>query len=37
MNNETQPGYLVFADISGYRSYPAGMETTYIRDIATSY
>ena len=29
MNNETQYGYLVLADISGYRSYQARVELTH--------
>jgi len=33
MNNETQHGYLVLADISGYTSYLAGVELTHARDI----
>ena len=35
MNNETQRGYLVLADISGYTSYLAGTELTHARDILT--
>ena len=35
MNNETQYGYLVLADISGYTSYLAGTELTHARDILT--
>jgi len=35
MNNETQHGYLVLADISGYTSYLAGVELTHARDILT--
>ena len=35
MNNETQHGYLVLADISGYTSYLAGTELTHARDILT--
>jgi hypothetical protein len=33
MNNETQHGYLVLADISGYTSYLAGVELTYGRKM----
>jgi hypothetical protein len=33
MNNETQHGYLVLPNISGYTSYLAGVELTYARDI----
>ena len=33
MNNETQHGYLVLADISGYTSYLAGTELTHARDV----
>jgi hypothetical protein len=33
MNQETQHGYLVLADISGYTSYLAGVELTHARDI----
>jgi hypothetical protein len=33
MNNETQHGYLVLADISGYTSYLAGVELAHARDI----
>ena len=33
MDNETQNGYLVLADISGYTSYVAGTELTHARDI----
>jgi hypothetical protein len=35
MNNDTQHGYLVLADISGYTSYLAGTELTHARDILT--
>ena len=35
MNNETQHGYLVLADISGYTSYLAGTELTHARDVLT--
>ena len=35
MNKETQHGYLVLADISGYTSYLAGVELTHARDILT--
>jgi hypothetical protein len=35
VNNETQHGYLVLADISGYTSYLAGTELTHARDILT--
>ncbi|HEY3476529.1 MAG TPA: DUF2652 domain-containing protein [Anaerolineales bacterium] len=35
MNEETQHGYLVLADISGYTSYLAGVELTHARDILT--
>ena len=35
MNQETQHGYLVLADISGYTSYLAGVELTHARDILT--
>jgi uncharacterized protein DUF2652 len=35
MNNETQHGYLIVADISGYTSYLAGTELTHARDILT--
>jgi len=35
MDNETQHGYLVLADISGYTSYLAGTELTHARDILT--
>jgi Protein of unknown function (DUF2652)/Polyketide cyclase / dehydrase and lipid transport len=35
MNNETQHGYLVVADISGYTSYLAGTELSHARDILT--
>ena len=33
MNNETQHGYLVLADISGYTSYLAGTELTHTREM----
>ena len=33
MNNETQHGYLVIADFSGYTSYLAGVELTHARQI----
>jgi class 3 adenylate cyclase len=33
MNNETQHGYLVLADISGYTSYLAGVELTHAHEI----
>jgi hypothetical protein len=33
MNNETQHGYLVIADISGYTSYLAGTELTHTREM----
>jgi len=35
VNNETQHGYLVLADISGYTSYLAGTELTHARDVLT--
>ena len=35
MNQETQHGYLILADISGYTSYLAGVELTHARDILT--
>ena len=35
MNQKTQHGYLVLADISGYTSYLAGVELTHARDILT--
>src|SRR5688572_32351948 len=35
MNQETEHGYLVLADISGYTSYLAGVELTHARDILT--
>jgi hypothetical protein len=35
MNQDTQHGYLVLADISGYTSYLAGVELTHARDILT--
>src|SRR5215207_3212485 len=35
MNQQTQHGYLVLADISGYTSYLAGVELTHARDILT--
>ena len=35
MNNETQHGFLVLADISGYTSYLAGVELTHAQDILT--
>ena len=35
MNNETQRGYLVLADISGYTSYLAGAELDHARDVLT--
>jgi len=35
MNIETQHGFLVVADISGYTSYLAGTELTHARDILT--
>ena len=34
MNNETQHGYLVLADISGYTSYLAGVELTHSREMS---
>jgi hypothetical protein len=33
MNNETQHGYLVLADISGYTTYLAGVELTHAREM----
>jgi hypothetical protein len=33
MNNETQHGYLLLADISGYTSYLAGVELTHAHEI----
>jgi hypothetical protein len=33
MNNETQHGYLVLADISGYTCYLAGVELTHTREM----
>lgn len=33
MNNETQHGYLVLADSSGYGSYLAGVELTHAREM----
>ena len=33
MNNETQHGYLVLADISGYTSYLVGVELTHTREM----
>lgn len=35
MNDNTQHGYLVLADISGYTSYLAGTELTHARDVLT--
>jgi len=35
MKNETQHGYLVLADISGYTPYLVGTELTHARDILT--
>lgn len=35
MDNETQRGYLILADISGYTSYLAGTELSRARDILT--
>jgi hypothetical protein len=35
MNHETQHGYLILADISGYTSYLAGVELVHARDILT--
>ena len=35
MNNETQHGYLVLADISGYTSYLVGTELEHARDVLT--
>jgi hypothetical protein len=35
MNQQTQHGYLVLADISGYTSYLAEVELTHARDILT--
>jgi class 3 adenylate cyclase len=35
MSNETQHGYLVLADISGYTSYLVGTELTHARDVLT--
>jgi hypothetical protein len=33
MNNETQRGYLVLADITGYTSYLAGTELEHAQDV----
>jgi hypothetical protein len=33
MNNETQHGYLVLADISGYTCFLAGVELTHAREM----
>ncbi len=33
MNQETQHGYLILADISGYTSYLAGVELTHAREM----
>ena len=33
MNNETQHGYLVLSEISGYTSYLAGVELTHTREM----
>jgi hypothetical protein len=35
MNKDTQHGYLVLADISGYTSYLAGTELDHARDVLT--
>jgi hypothetical protein len=35
MNQETQNGYLILADISGYTSYLAGVELTHAQDVLT--
>jgi hypothetical protein len=35
MNSETQHGYLVLADISGYTSYLVGTELDHARDVLT--
>jgi hypothetical protein len=35
MTNDTQHGYLVLADISGYTSYLVGTELTHARDVLT--
>jgi len=35
MNNETQHGYLVLADISGYTAYLVGTELEHARDVLT--
>lgn len=35
MDNETQHGYLVLADISGYTSYLVGTELDHARDVLT--
>lgn len=35
MNNKTQNGYLVLADISGYTSYLVGTELDHARDVLT--
>ena len=35
MKNETQNGYLILADISGYTSYLAGSELDHARDVLT--
>ena len=33
MDNETQHGYLILADISGSTSYLAGVELTHAREL----
>jgi hypothetical protein len=35
MSQETQRGYLILADISGYTSYLSGVELTHARDVLT--
>ena len=35
MNNKTQHGYLILADISGYTPYLAGTELDHARDVLT--
>ncbi len=35
MTEETQRGYLILADISGYTSYLAGVELTHAQDVLT--
>jgi hypothetical protein len=37
MNNETQRGYLVLADISGYTFYLAGTELTHARVVMSTH